>query len=103
MSTTTVNSGEVIYLNSQLVTTTQPALVEVIGLSLEEFNWASCIKSGVIKVNNGVYEAGYYQVFKTKEMSGRNMLVYVKPLWFDPDQALREGGTPCYFQGVFFE
>lgn len=103
VSTTTVSSGEVIYLNQQLVSTTQPALVEIIGLSLDEFNWESCLKSGVIKVNNGANEAGYYQVFKTKETSGQNMLVYVKPLWFDPDQSLEEGGTPCYFQGVFFE
>ena len=91
------------FLNNQLVSTPQPALVEAIGLPLDEFNWASCIKSGVIKVSNGIYEAGYYQVFKTKEMSGRNMLVYVKPLWFDMDQSLQAGGTPCYFQGVFFE
>jgi hypothetical protein len=103
MSTTTLSSGQVMYLNNQLVSTTQPALVEAIGLPLDDFNWASCIKSGVIKVNKGAYEAGYYQVFKTKEMSGRNMLVYVKPIWFDSDQLLEEGGTPCYFQGVFFD
>lgn len=102
-SVTTLSSGQVMFLNNQLVSTTQPALVEAIGLPLDDFNWASCIKSGVIKVNNGAYEAGYYQVFKTKEMSGRNMLVYVKPLWSDMDQSLQEGGTPCYFQGMFFE
>ena len=102
-SVTTLSSGQVMFLNNQLVSTTQPALVEVIGLPLDEFNWASCIKSGVIKVTNGIYEAGYYQVYKTKETNGRNMLVYVTPLWFDVDQSLQAGGTPCYFQGVFFE
>ena len=102
-SVTTLSSGQVMFLNNQLVSTTQPALVEAIGLPLDEFNWASCIKSGVIKVTNGIYEAGYYQVYKTKETNGRNMLVYVTSLWFDVDQSLQAGGTPCYFQGVFFE
>ena len=103
LSTTTLSNGEVMYLNDQLTSTTNPADVVAIGLPLNEINWESCTKSGVIKVKNGADEAGYYQVFKTKENAGRNMLVYVKPLWTDSSQSLQEGGTPCYFQGVFFE
>lgn len=102
LSTSVLSDGQVMFLNNQLVGITQPALVECIGLPLQDFDWDTCIKSGVIKANNGAHEAGYYQVFKIKEMAGRNMLVYVKPIWFDMDQALTEGGIPCYFQGVFF-
>ena len=81
--------------SERLAITTNPGLVECIGLPLEEFNWASCIKSGVIKVKNGSNDAGYYQVFKTKEMSGRNMLVYVRRSGLTLAVALEEGGAPA--------
>ena len=92
VSTSTLDRGQVMFLNQALVSTTNPSLVECIGLPLEDFNWASCIKSGVIKVKNGAHEAGYYQVFKTKENNGRNMLVYVKPIWFDAGESSKKEG-----------
>ncbi len=60
--------------------------------------------SGVVKVNVGANNAGYYQVYDLKINGGRNAILYVEPIKFDDTYILEEDtGTPVYFQGVFFE
>ena len=104
LSTTPLENGQVMFLNAQMVATVNPDDVRFIGLPEDEFNWDSCIQSGNVKVNMGSMEAGYYSVFRKKSMSGRNVLLYVAPLWTDNEMKLQpEIGTPCYFHGVFFE
>ena len=102
LSTTTLSNNDVLFMTDQLVSTLKPSEVRAVGLPLDEFDWDNCAKSGVIKVKVGTTVAGYYQVYDAKEVSGRNMTVYVKPIEFDDSAALEEGGCPCYFQGVFF-
>ena len=102
LSTTTLDSGDVMFLNDQLVSEATPSKIAAIALPINEFDWDKCAKSGIIKANNGSTNAGYYQVYELKEMSGRNMIVYVKPLIVNDSVRHEEGGAPCYFQGVFF-
>lgn len=104
ISTTPVNSGEVMFLGAQLNSITQPSSLRCIAFSESGFNWDACLKSGVVKVNVGANNAGYYQAYNLKVNSGRNVLLYVKPIEFDDSKVLEEDtGTPVYFQGVFFE
>ena len=102
LSTTTLETGDVMFLNDQLVSEATPSKIAAIALPIDEFDWDKCAKSGIIKANNGSTNAGYYQVYELKEMSGRNMIVYVKPLVVNDSVRHEEGGAPCYFQGVFF-
>ena len=102
LSTTTLESGDVMFLNDQLVSEPTPSKIAALALPLGEFDWDKCAKSGIIKANNGSKNAGYYQVYELKENAGRNMIVYVKPLVVDDSVRHEDGGAPCYFQGVFF-
>ena len=102
LSTTTLSSGDVMFLNDQLVSEPTPSKIAALALPLGEFDWDKCAKSGIIKANNGSKNAGYYQVYELKENAGRNMIVYVKPLVVDDSVRHEDGGAPCYFQGVFF-
>ena len=99
-----LNNGEVMFFNESSLATTAPGRVHYIGFNIDQFNWDSFLGTGIIRVRSGANDAGYYQVFKKSENAGRNMIVWVKPVWTDTSQALEEdSGTPCYFQGVFFE
>ena len=40
--------------------------VRAVAFSLNDFNWDACIKSGVVKVNVGANNAGFYQVYDLK-------------------------------------
>ena len=102
LSTTTLSSGDVMFLNDQLVSEPTPSKIAALALPIAEFDWDKCAKSGIIKANNGSKNAGYYQVYELKENAGRNMIVYVKPLVVDDSVRHEDGGAPCYFQGVFF-
>ena len=102
VSTTVLETGDVMFLNDQLVSEQTPSKIVAIALPIDEFDWDKCAKSGIIKANNGSKNAGYYQVYDLKEMEGRNMRVYVKPLVVDDSVRHEEGGAPCYFHGVFF-
>jgi hypothetical protein len=101
---TSVGSGQVAFYGSAQFGETVPANVRYIGLNIDEFNWDSFIGSGIIRVRNGANDAGFYQVYHKTENAGRNMLLHVSPVWTSNTQVLEgDTGTPCYFQGVFFE
>ena len=101
---TTVERGEVAFYGDSSLGTTAPQNVRYIGLNVEEFNWDSFIGSGIIRVRNGANDAGFYQVYHRTENASRNIMLHVKPVWSDVNQVLEGStGTPCYFQGVFFE
>ena len=104
VATTLVSQGQVAFWGDASFGTTAPQNVRYIGFNIDEFNWDSCIGSGIIRVRNGANDAGYYQVYRRTENSGRNMVLHVKPVWTDVNQVLEgDTGTPVYFQGVFFE
>ena len=103
VSSNALDDGEVMFMTNQRVSTTSPNYVQAIGFSLNDFNWAACIKSGVIKVKNGANDAGFYQVYDL-ELTARQAIVSVEPIFTYGTQTLQpDTGTPCYFQGVFFE
>ena len=57
----------------------------------------------MIKVKNGANDAGFYQVYDL-ELTARQAIVKVEPIFTYGTQTLQpDTGTPCYFQGVFFE
>ena len=103
VSSNALDDGEVMFMTNQRVSTTSPNYIQAIGFSLNDFNWAACIKSGVIKVKNGANDAGFYQVYDL-ELTARQAIVSVEPIFTYGTQSLQpDSGTPCYFQGVFFE
>ena len=63
ISTTPLEDGEVMFLGKELNSVTAPNSVRAVAFSLNDFNWNACIKSGVVKVNVGANNAGYYQVY----------------------------------------
>ena len=101
LSTTTLDNGDVMFLNDQLVSEPTPNKIAAIALPIAEFDWDSCAKSGIIKANNGSKNAGYYQVYKLKENAGRNMIVYVKPLVVDDSVRHEDGGALLLPRSVF--
>ena len=104
VSSTLIENGQVAFYGDASFGTTAPQNVRYIGFNIDEFNWDSFIGSGIIRVRNGANDAGYYQVYRRTENAGRNMIIHVSPVWTDVNQVLQgESGTPCYFQGVFFE
>ena len=60
------------FLNDQLVSETAPSKIAAVALPIAEFDWDKCAKSGIIKANNGSKNAGFYQVYDLKEVSGHN-------------------------------
>ena len=55
---TTLDNGDVMFLNDQLVSEPTPSKIAALALPLGEFDWDKCAKSGIIKANNGSKNAG---------------------------------------------
>ena len=98
-----MNSGEVMYLDAAFNITTNPIGVSIIGLPEQDFNWDSCITSGIIMVRAGSLDAGAYQVWKLRKRTGKHVQLWVVPIWTDTSHPLTPGTSRCLFQGVFFE
>ena len=104
VSGATLNQGDVMYMNDQLVSTTDPHEIAAIAYCPFDFDWDECAYSGVIRVRSGGTTAGYYQVYNYSLMENRMMILYVCPLKVEDGVSLGyESGSPCRFQGVFFE
>ena len=98
-----MNSGEVMYLDAAFNITTNPINVSIIGFAEEDFNWDTCITSGIIMVRAASLDAGAYQVWKLRKRTGKHVQLWVEPIWTDTGHPLNPGTTRCFFQGVFFE
>ena len=104
VSGNTLNQGDVMFFNDQLVTTTKPAEIAAIAFCPFDFEWDECAYSGVIRARSGGTTAGFYQVYDYKLMENRMMILYVKAIQTEDGVTLGyESGAPCRFQGVFFD
>ena len=104
ISGNTLNQGDVMFLDDQLVSTTDPHEVAAIAFCPFDFDWDTCAYSGIIQARSGSRVAGYYQVYNYNLMENRMMILYVKQCEIEDDVNLSyQSGCPCRFQGVFFE
>ena len=103
-SGTTLNQGDVMFMNSQLVAVTDPHEIAAIAFCPFDFEWDECAYSGVIRARSGSRTAGFYQVYDYSLIENRMMILYVSQIKVEDGVTLGfESGCPCRFQGVFFE
>lgn len=104
VSGATLNQGDVMFMNDQLVSTTDPHEIAAIAFSPFDFDWDKCAYSGVIRARSGGRTAGFYQIYDYSLMENRMMILYVSQIKVEDGVTLGyESGCPCRFQGVFFE
>ena len=104
VSGTTLNQGDVMFMNDQLVSTTDPHEIGAIAFCPFDFDWDKCAYSGIIRARSGSRNAGFYQVYDYNLMENRMMILYVKQVQVEDGVTLGyDSGCPCRFQGVFFE
>ena len=104
LSGNTLNQGDVMFFNDQLVSTTDPNEITAIAFCPFDFDWDKCAYSGIIKAYSGGRPAGCYLVYDYQLMENRMMILYVKAVETEDNVTLGyESGCPCYFRGVFFE
>ena len=80
-ASTFVEDGQVLFLNDQMVSTTNPSEVVYLSLPPNEIDWNTCLDTGTIKVKAGSSTAGYYAfIIKMMQSNSRQMLVSVSHL-----------------------